>query len=298
MRTTLTMKKGAFMPTTIPNAPDAAKTFDLIRDIGTTVGTANDAQIKMDYALIEAGYKGVLDLTKNKHGKGIDDATKAAEIYYTARNKHVRFDYKAPNQRKTASTMRKCLQFGGKTTWGAGQPLQLLNDFMNMWQTLRADANFAKQLNDAHNALMRVIRKQLSLAEIMTPQELRSYMFKPEAKAKDNMKLIEGIEKLAKSLYDGSASHGLVQDQSVQVAAIIAACHDRKLAIVEALRAETAEVKAVDASEASDVAPDASEPGAEGAEVGADTRAVAVQPDDDLLNALAEAGQEEELATA
>ena len=84
------------MPAT--NAITFADLLVTAAELGAEAGKVKDTQVKFLLKAVEGGYHNAVDLSSNKHGTDVDDATKLAEAYVKSQNATAVFDAKAPNQ--------------------------------------------------------------------------------------------------------------------------------------------------------------------------------------------------------
>ena len=188
-------------------------------ELGEQCGKGKDTQIKFMLKVTEAAHAGAIDTAPNKHGPGIDDATKLAGFYYKAQTGATIFDHTQNNQRKLTSCVRTAAKIGGWAKGGVDEPLNTINSLLTHRQTLRKDPNMVKKLDDAANTFLRFARSQLKRDTLIEGEELKAMVFKPthdpagpEAVLK---RLYEGTEALLK----GKASNGHAQDNSPLIAA-------------------------------------------------------------------------------
>lgn len=214
-------------PTAFSNSPTFETLLADVTELGKQSGLGKDTQVKFDLKVAEAAFHGRASLDADKHGTGVDDATKLSETYAKAQGTATVFDAKAGNQRKLISTTRTMIRLGGMTKLGNGEPLQTLNDFVALRQKLRADPANAKKLDDAHNSVMRFARTQLKRDTIIDKSEFRSFIFKAVPDLETVEEILASIRKKAQSLLDGKAAHNTLSDTSAEVLMIKNACTKR-----------------------------------------------------------------------
>jgi hypothetical protein len=210
------------MPQTNP-APTLSNkiTFDNIRadmrELGAQAGQGQDTQIKALLRAVEGGYHNALDLTKDKHGPDIDDATLLAEDYVKARNGSVVFDAKDPNQRKLVSTVRTSIKLGSWPKGGNGEPIATVQNLMTMRNNLKKIPAEAKKLNDAANTLLNYARTQLKRDTLIEDDELKGFCYKKPQELASAEDIIERCAKQLESLANGKAAHGTAQNNGKNV---------------------------------------------------------------------------------
>jgi hypothetical protein len=193
------------------NAPTFADLLAKATTLGEEAGKGVDTQIKFMLSTVEGGYHNAIDLAPNKHGTGIDDATKLSEAYFKARSGAVVFDAKAPNQRKLISTVRTSIKLGAWPKGGNGEPLATVNNLMTLRQNLKKNPAKAKKLDDATNTLLKYARVQLKRDQLVPDTELEEFCLKKEADVATVEDILARTVKQLDKLIDGSAAHGTAQ---------------------------------------------------------------------------------------
>lgn len=196
------------------NAPSFESLLADAKELGELAGKGKDTQIKFDLKVADGAYLGTLSLDPNKHGSGRDDATLLAEAYVRATQGAVVFDVRADKTRKQVSNVRKCIKVGANPKWGRGQPMQFINEFIEFRQKVRAkDATALKKapngrtdkdLDDAHNGLMRLFTAQLKSDTLLSEQTRNSFAFKTEKGEVTEMEKLDAIRKALKKTGDQS----------------------------------------------------------------------------------------------
>jgi hypothetical protein len=190
------------------NRPSLTDLIDKADELGTLAARGADTQVQFYVTVHEAAFMGSIDSTKDKHGTGIDDATKLTEAYVKARTKASVFDHKAPNQRKAVSCVRSMVKLG---LWPHGNSQQVLNDYLNIRAKLRANPMSAKRLDDAANAVLRLARRQVKEKSELDKQSLEAMLYKPVSEQRTVEEAIESLRKQTLNLLHGKS--GLL-DQS------------------------------------------------------------------------------------
>lgn len=187
------------------------------QDLGEQAGRGKDTQIKFLLKAVEGGYHGAIDLTSNKHGTDVDDATKLSEIYAKAHSGAVVFDAKAPNQRKLISTVRTSIKLGSWPKGGNGEPLATVNNLMTIRQKMKQNPAEAKTLDDAANTLLKYARAQLKRDTLIDDAELKEFCIRPGQELATAEEIIEKMAKQLDKLISGEASHSTAQDKSNEI---------------------------------------------------------------------------------
>lgn len=210
-------------------------------EFGKQAALGGDVQIKFDLKVAEAAFCGALDLQKNKHGQGLDDATKLAEAYAKGRNTNVIFDHRDMKQRKLASDLRTDIKLGSSPKFGVGEPMGTINTLMTTHRHLRQTANKSgKKIVDAHNMFMRFARTQLTRDTLISGDELKSFCFKKDPDQRQLAAVYSQILGTMVKARDGKLSNCPDADSSTEVNTIINACNRRLSAIAKAKGEEQA----------------------------------------------------------
>ncbi len=223
---------------TAPRPGSNSKSFEAVlqefEELGTFEAKGKDGQVKADLSAAEAAFMSSVDLTKDKHGPGIDDSVKMAERYVKGRNAAIIFDHKAPKQRKLASNIRTMVKLGGSTKYGVGQPMQNINDLVTIRQNLRKNPAKGQKLDDAHNMLMRYARAQGKRDTLITGDELKQFCFKAEHDPTTGEGVLRTVQKTLVRLRDGKLANCADVDNSAEVATMINAVNRRLTALAKA----------------------------------------------------------------
>lgn len=206
-------------PTPQSNTITFADLLQTAAQLGAEAGKGKDTQIKFLLKAVEGGYHNALDLSANKHGTDVDDATKLAETYWRAQQGAAVFDAKAPNQRKTVSCVRTAIKLGSWPKGGNGEPLATVNNLITMRQNLKKIPAEAKKLDDAANTLMKYARTQLKLDSLVPDSQLKDFCYKPTKNLSTAEDILSAMSKQLDSLVSGAAAQGTAQDSSQEVRA-------------------------------------------------------------------------------
>lgn len=227
------------------NAPTYDDLLAKVTELGEQAGKGADTQIKFMLAAVEGGYHNTIDLSPNKHGTGVNDATKLSEAYFKARSGSVVFDAKAPNQRKLISTVNTSIRLGAWPKGGNGEPLATINNLMTLRQRLKKDPAKAKRLDDATNTLLKYARVQLKRDQLVGDDELEEMCFRREADPATVEDIIERAAKQLDKLITGSAANGTAQCATQNIKDARHSLRKELAAIATARNPQQAKLKAV-----------------------------------------------------
>jgi len=211
----------------IPNSLSYDQLSKDMQALGTDAGRGTDTQVKAFLRVGEGSYHGAIDLNTNKHGLGLDDATKLAETYYKSRTGATVFNAKANNQSKLISCFRTMIRVGQWQGGGQGEPLQTINNLMNAWMKLRKDPTQSKLLDDAANTLLKYARAQIKRTTLIDMEELRDMCFRKQPEPRTAEAILESARKQLQNLYDGKSANNTAQDRTPKTKAAIDAITDR-----------------------------------------------------------------------
>ena len=187
-------------------------------ELATQAGLGADVQIKHLLTVAQAAFEGVIDNTENKHGQTIDDAVKITEAYWTARNKNVKFNPQAGNQRKTISCIRQVITLGGWSKGGSGEPMGLINRAMTSFQKLRTDPSQAKRLIDPANYLILIARRMKRSDVLLDDTELYDLSFKKDPDIATIEDVLDGMRRTLTKLQSGKHTAGQCDTVNIEAA--------------------------------------------------------------------------------
>ena len=223
------------------------KLIALTTQLGEAQGKGEDTQAQHLLAVTDAAFRGVVDNTVDKHGPGVDDATKITEAYWKARNKNVIFNPKAGNQRKTTSCVRQMIGLGGWTKGGPGEPIGMINRAMTQYKNLRKDPATSKRLMDAANYLIVIARRMKKSDQVLELDELQALAFKPDTSIPTVEDVLDGIRSTLKKLHDGKHRAGSCATTNIETA--IRALNKELKGIADAKRSVQTEAEHAAAAE-------------------------------------------------
>ncbi len=241
----------------IPNTIGLEEIKSRVKQLGEENAKGADTQIKFHLQVLEGAFHAVLSNDKDRHGKGIDDATMLSSEYFKARQANVIWDAKAANNRKLISTARLDIRTGQWAKGGSGEPLNTVHKLMDIWQKQRKAPQNAGKMEDAANVLHRYCRLQLKRNSVLEDEELRSLCFKKIKDPRSLEKFWDDTAKMFQKLKVGSLQAATLQDDHAIVQDIRDKCAERIQALKTAAQLEAEEEAALTAQEISDAADEA-----------------------------------------
>lgn len=214
------------------NKPSFGDILADVKTLGEEAGKGIDTQIKFFLKVAHASFLNVINTDPDKHGQGIDDATKLSDEYTKAQSGATIFSTKAA--KKTISCTKLGIRLGMYPHGGPGEPLSTLNTLMTLWRKLRADPANKGQLVDAFNTATKFAREQLKRKTMITDAELRGFCFKPGTEIKTAEEVLDAVRKTLRALRDGKASRGNALDASPEIMEMIKQADKRMKAIAAA----------------------------------------------------------------
>jgi hypothetical protein len=192
------------------------------RELGVMAGKGKDTLVQFGILMVNAAYDGAIDLSKDKHGSGVDDAAHAYGEYSRAMATGTIFDHRSPSGKVQAAKLRSCIRLGSWTRGGPGEPIQTMNKLLAIRDKLRKDPVQCKGLDDAYNTLLRYARYQVKQnGAIDDEQLLRVFCLKPEAQKATLEEYLKGVSKKLEDLRAGRAAGGSLQHTSVVIDNVI-----------------------------------------------------------------------------
>lgn len=186
------------------NKPTREYYMDRARQLGEDFGKGKDTQIKFDMDCIAGAFHGAYSTDPHKNGKDRSDWVEASEVYMRSAGGATIFDIKANGTKRLVSNAKKCMEAGANPKWGKNF-LQYVQDFIEFRQKVRAkDASTLKRLpagksekdlDDAHNGLMRLLTAQKKLDVLLPDNERNVYAFKTEKTDKTHEEVLEDLRR-------------------------------------------------------------------------------------------------------
>lgn len=209
------------MSTTVPhNGSNMEAQFraflDDVAQLGKDKGNGEDAPARFALKVIETAYNGVIDLQRDKHGKGISDAHKAFEVY--AQNVTAVRSFSDSTVDKLRSQIASFIKLGAWTKGGPGEPMKTVNKLMYDLQKLKKDKAYSGQTESAFNVLRKYASAQVKRTSVINdPAELRGFLLKPSRNPKTVIEILSGVANTLDKLAKGKLAHGACQDTSAEV---------------------------------------------------------------------------------
>lgn len=171
--------------------------------LGASEGKGEDAYVGLLIQIMEGAYHGAIDMdSRDKHGKGRDDAFIIVADYRDERNKASQFKGKSKTERKILSNGRKAGKLGVSTKWGQGQPLANVSDLM--FRRSKAFALDAKNTDDAANTFLKYATAQNKSDTLIDGDALNGFCRKNVSPQRTNKAIIKATIKTLSKLDDSS----------------------------------------------------------------------------------------------
>lgn len=210
------------MTTTPTHGKNDTRLDDLdkqIEELGVQAGQGKDTLVKFGILMVNAAYDGVVDLQKDKHGPGRDDAVIRYEKYSKASSGAVVFNPKGDSGKVQATKLRTCIKLGSWTRGGKGEPIATVNKLMSKFLDMRKDPTMRSKLDDAYNVLLRYARFQLKQNSVVNDDELlRQLCLKAPAASKTVEEVLQGLVKQIDDLRMGKTQNKTLQHSSAAMA--------------------------------------------------------------------------------
>jgi hypothetical protein len=162
-----------------------------VRSLGEQAAQGVDSLPKFGCYVVKCANEGIFDLTKNKHGEGVDDARKIYEAYLEEMSSKAVHDHSAAGKKANSSKVRKLIEFGCGTRY---DPVEVLDRTMQQHQ--EAQANKVK-VKAPYAAYVDVARAQIASDSELTDDQIMEAIRKPEG---DDKELIDEINAIVKKL--------------------------------------------------------------------------------------------------
>jgi hypothetical protein len=204
----------------------------LARESGEAEARGQDSLPQFLLKVTEASFVGALDLTANKHGPGIDDATRLTAERVKARTHSNVFDRRALNQRVACNRTRTMAKLGMFTKGGPGEPLSTLNRLLTLRDKASKMPATQKRVIDAANAMINYARAQVRLDHVCNETDLEQFFLKPDHDKPTEEQFLEATRKRLQAGKVGKGLNGAIDADTADKA--IAAITKRLKAIAVA----------------------------------------------------------------
>lgn len=162
---------------------NTSMTFDDLvketRKLGTEKAEGDDSLAKLFLRVVRASAEGIIDLTKNKHGDGVDDARFLFSTFANSVAKKSVHERTQNGMKANVSKLRQAVVVGSLTTC---DPIDLYNRVPTL---LRGLQNADEKVQPAFAAYVSVARAQINAAKNgdgdLSDDEIKSAMRKAEA---------------------------------------------------------------------------------------------------------------------
>lgn len=188
------------------------------KELGALAARGKDTIVQFGLLVANAAYDGVLDVTKDKHGDGVDDAVHAYSEYERSRAGANVFDHKSPSGKVQASKLRSLIKLGGWTRGGPGEPIATMNKLMGMRHNMLKTPSQAKLLDDPYNTLLKFARFQVKQNSVIDDDHmLRQLCLRTPSKTKTLEEYLSDTAKRLEDLRTGRAASSTLQHSSDQI---------------------------------------------------------------------------------
>jgi hypothetical protein len=149
-----------------------------VRELGRSAGAGKDALPALAITVARASQDGVLDDTKDKHGKGVDDAAKVYEEYINSESKKSVLAHTAAGKAVNASKLRQVIRAGKHDS-------DFVETINRLIEAHRSAVAAEQKVKPTYNAIIDAARMQIDAAhkensDALTDDEIREIISKPE----------------------------------------------------------------------------------------------------------------------
>lgn len=196
-----------------------------VRQFGRNAAEGKDALPMLAARVVAAANDGVIDLDKDKHGDGVDDAAFLYAEYSKSEAKKSVHEMTDGGKKANVSKLRQIIKFGGMTTC---DPVDVFNrTVIKRKKMVAAD----QKVKPAYASYVDVARAQLDLDRDMSDDEIAATITRKGPEPKDLEKILRPIEKALEGVISGENKHG-VKDQSPEVITAFEQIRSRLAALI------------------------------------------------------------------
>ncbi len=161
--------------------------------------------------LIQWAVDGVIDTTKDKHGKGIDDASLFYDNWTEAHSKKLADAHSVGGKKANKSKMRQCIAVGGMTIPGSDPITEFDRQIALRAEAAKADP---KSVKPEYHAIVDWARAQKDCEDrALTDDEIKAAVLKPEKGEQDLLDVVEGMYNKLEKLISGEAGFDRAKTQ-------------------------------------------------------------------------------------
>ena len=190
----------------------------IARESGEAEARGQDSLPQFLLKVTEASFVGAIDITANKYGPGIDDATKLTAERVKARTHSNVFDRKALNQRVACNRTRTMTKLGMFTKGGPGEPLSTLNKLLTLRDKASKTAITQKRVIDAANAMINYARAQVRADHVLGDAELEQFFLKPDHDKPSEEQFLDATRKRLQAAKVGKGLNGAIDTDTADKA--------------------------------------------------------------------------------
>lgn len=194
------------MSDTVEGANTSMTFDDLVKEtrkLGTEKAEGDDSLAKLFLRVVRASAEGIIDLTKNKHGDGVDDARFLFSTFANSVAKKAVHERTQNGMKANVSKLRQGVVVGSLTTC---DPIDLYNRVPTL---LRGLQNADEKVQPAFAAYVSVARAQISAAKNgdgdLSDDEIKSAMRKAEAEEPTLDRFLQSEVKRIEKVISGEA---------------------------------------------------------------------------------------------
>jgi hypothetical protein len=180
-----------------------------VRQYGRDEGDGNRAKAKFFVRTVQATVDGLVDLTKDKHGKGVDDASFAYAEYLKQKSKKTAEECTDNGTKANVSKLRVGIKLGSMTTC---DPVGVMNRAI----TKRAEMVKDKvEVRPEEPSLINVAREQLQHDSDLSDEQLEDCICKADPKDKTLVAEVEVVRKKLEKIITGEGKVEKCQDERI-----------------------------------------------------------------------------------
>lgn len=180
-----------------------------VRQLGRDEGDGNRAKARFFVRTVQATVDGLVDLTKDKHGKGVDDASFAYAEYLKQKSKKTAEDSTENGLKANVSKLRVGIKLGSMTTC---DPVGVMN------RTITKRAEMLKdgvEVRPEEPGLINVAREQLQHDSDLSDEQIADCVRKAEPKDKTLVAEVEAVRKKLEKVITGEGKVEKCQDERI-----------------------------------------------------------------------------------
>jgi hypothetical protein len=182
-----------------PNHPTLEDLIHDAREYGRDKASGDDSLAKLAHKIVRAAAQGVVDLQKDKHEEGVDDAKLIYTEFAGAKSKKSVHEHTDLGVKANVSKLRQIIKLGVMTTC---DPVDVLDRAMTLHSAM---VKTDEKVKPAYASYVDVAREQIAHDSPLDDETIKGAMRKKESQEATIESILSGVVKKLEKLITGEA---------------------------------------------------------------------------------------------